>query len=128
MPRANALIVRVEDRPGMLGEIMSALGAKKVNVRAVHGGSENGQGVVRLVADKFADAKRVLAANGWSPEKEEVLEVAVADKPGALGEVAKRLGDAGVNIKCVFVGPGGARKATVFLAVSDLKAALKAVR
>src|ERR1700674_4908159 len=87
MPRAKALVVRVEDRPGMLGEIMSALGAKKVNVRAVHGGNENGQGVVRLVADTFAVAKRVLASHGWHPEEEEVLEVEVSDKPGALGGI-----------------------------------------
>ena len=128
MPRAKALIVRVEDRPGVLGEVMSALGAKKINVRAVHGGNEEGQGVIRLVADKFGAAKKVLASRGWTPQEEEVLEVEVSDKPGALGDVAKRLGDAGINIKYVFVGPGGARKATVFLAVSDLKAALKALR
>ncbi len=128
MPRAKALMVRVEDRPGMLGEITSALGAKKVNVRAVYGGQENGQGVVRLVVDKLVAAKKILASRGWQPEVEEVLEVEVSDRPGALGGVAKRLGDAGVNIKYVFVGPGGARKATVFLAVSDLKASLKALR
>lgn len=128
MPRAKALIVRVEDRPGVLGEVMSALGAKKINVRAVHGGNEEGQGIIRLVADKFAAAKKVLASRGWTPQEEEVLEVEVSDRPGALGSVAQRLGDAGVNIKYVFVGPGGARKATVFLAVSDLKAALKALR
>ncbi|HVI74273.1 MAG TPA: ACT domain-containing protein [Anaeromyxobacteraceae bacterium] len=128
MPRAKALIVRVEDRPGVLGEVMSALGAKKINVRAVHGGNEEGQGIIRLVADKFAAAKKVLASRGWTPQEEEVLEVEVSDRPGALGSVAQRLGDAGVNVKYVFVGPGGARKATVFLAVSDLKAALKALR
>ena len=128
MPRAKALIVRVEDRPGVLGEVMSALGAKKINVRAVHGGNEEGQGIIRLVADKFAAAKKVLASRGWTPQEEEVLEVEVSDRPGALGSVAQRLGDAGVNIKYVFVGPGGARKATVFLAVSDLKAAVKALR
>ena len=128
MPRAKALIVRVEDRPGVLGEVMSALGAKKINVRAVHGGNEEGQGIIRLVADKFAAAKKVLASRGWTPLEEEVLEVEVSDRPGALGSVAQRLGDAGVNVKYVFVGPGGARKATVFLAVSDLKAALKALR
>jgi len=112
----------------VLGEVMSALGAKKINVRAVHGGNEEGQGIIRLVADKFAAAKKVLASRGWTPQEEEVLEVEVSDRPGALGSVAQRLGDAGVNVKYVFVGPGGARKATVFLAVSDLKAALKALR
>lgn len=128
MPRAKALVIRVEDRPGMLGEIASALGARKVNLRAVHGSNEGGQGVVRLVVDKLALAKKVLAAHGWQPDEEEVLEVELADRPGALGEIAKLLGDARVNIRYVFVSTGGGRRATVFIAVSDMKAALKALR
>jgi hypothetical protein len=112
----------------MLGEIASALGTKNVNLRAVYGSNEGGQGVVRLVVDKLAAAKKVLDARGWRPEEEEVLEVELSDKPGTLGEVAKLLGDAGVNINYVFVSTSGARKATVFLAVSDMKRALSALR
>jgi hypothetical protein len=128
MPRAKALKVKVQDRPGVLGEIASALGAKGINLRAVHGYAEEGQGVVCVVVDKLAAASRVLSARGLRPEEEDVLEVQLADKPGTLGEVAKTLGDAGVNIKYVFVGPSVARKTTVFLAVSDIPAALKALR
>ncbi len=128
MPRAKALVIRVEDRPGMLGEIASVLGAANVNLRAVHAGNEGGQGVVRLVADDLGVAKEVLAAHGWQPDEEEILEVELADRPGTLGEVAKLLGDARVNIKYVFASTAGGRKATVFLAVSDMGAALKALR
>jgi hypothetical protein len=128
MPRAKALKVKVPDRPGTLGEITSALGAKGINLRAVHGYSEGVQGVVCLVVDKLAAANRVLVGRGLEPEEEEVLEVELAHRPGALGEVAKVLGDAGVNIKYVFVGPAGARKATAFLAVSDMQRALRALR
>ncbi len=128
MPRAKALKVKVADHPGVLAEIASALGGKGINLRAVHGYAEKGQGVVCLVVDKLAAASRVLVARGFHPEEEEVLEIQLAHKPGALGEAAKMLGDAGVNIKYVFVGPAGARKATVFLAVSDMQAALKALR
>jgi hypothetical protein len=128
MPRAKALVIRVEDRPGMLGEIASTLGDAGVNLRAVHGSNEGGQGVVRVVVDRLAVAKKVLTAHGWPPDMEEILEVELADEPGALGKVAKRLGDARVNIAYVFVSTTGGRRATAFLAVSDLKAALRAVR
>ena len=57
-----------------------------------------------------------------------VVEIELADKPGALGDAATKLGKAGVNITHVFVGTGGARKATVFLGVSDAVAAAKALR
>jgi hypothetical protein len=128
MPRAKELKIRVEDRPGMLGEVAVALAEKKVNLRAVNAWVEAGQGVIRMVVDQTGAAKRVLASRGWKPEEQEVLEVEVADKPGALGAIAAALGRAGVNITHVFVGTSGARKATIFLGVSDLKTALKAAR
>jgi hypothetical protein len=128
MPRAKAIVIRVDDRPGMLGEIASALGGKNVSLRAVHGSNEGGQGVVRLVVDKLALAKRVLAARGWHPEEQEILCVELADEPGALGEVAMLLGHAHVNIEYVFASAAGGRKAMAYLAVSDMAAALKALR
>lgn len=128
MPRAKALKVHVEDRPGVLGEIASALGAKQINVRAVHAYAEGGKGVVCLVVDKLAAANKVLAARGLKPDKEDVLEIQLANKPGALGAATKLLGDAGVNIRYVFVGANGGRKTTLYLAVSDMSKALKALR
>jgi hypothetical protein len=128
VPRAKELKIRVEDRPGMLGEVAAALGEKGVNLRAVNAWVEDGQGVLRLVVDKVAAAKKVLNQHGWKPEEKEVLEIELSDKPGTLGEATKALGDAGVNIEYAFVGTGAARKATVFLGVQDLKAAMKALR
>ncbi len=128
MPRAKELKVRVADRPGALGEVASALAEKKVNLRAVNAWVEGTEGIVRMVVDKVAVAKKALAARGWQVEEREVVEVELADKPGTLAEKAIALGRAGVNITHVHVGPGGARKATVFLGVSDVAAALKALR
>lgn len=127
MPRAKALKIKVQDRPGLLGEIASALGANGINLRAVHGYTDGGQGVVCLVVDKLAPANKVLTARGLRPEQEELLEVELAHKPGTLGEVSRVLGGAGVNIKYVFLGPASARRATAFFAVSDMGAALKAL-
>jgi hypothetical protein len=128
MARAKELKFRVQDRPGMLGEIASALGDKKINLRAINAWVEGTEGVVRIVVDKHAAAKKLLAQRGWMPEERDVVEIELADKPGTLGEAAAKLGNAGVNITHVFVGTGGARKATVFLGVSDPAAAAKALR
>ncbi len=127
MPRAKALRVKVADRPGVLGEITSALGAKGINVLAVHGYAEQGQGVVCLVVDKLGAATKVLAGRGLHPEEEEVVEVHLVDRPGTMGDVAKTLGDAGINIRYVFVGTARGRRVTVYLAVSDVAAALEAL-
>jgi hypothetical protein len=128
MPRAKALKVKVEDRPGVLGEIASALGAKGINLRAVHGYAEEGQGRLCLVVDRLAAANKLLAARGLHVEEEDIVEVQLADKPGTIGEVAKTLGDAGINIRYVFVGTARGRKVTVYIAVSDIVGALKVLR
>lgn len=128
MPKAKELKVRVEDRPGMLGELASALGEKGVNLRALNAWVEGDEGVLRIVVDKPGPAKRVLAARGLSVEEKDVLEIEIPDRPGALGAAAATLGEAGVNIQYVFLGTGSARRSTVFLGVSDLARATKALR
>ena len=120
--------VRAPDRPGILGEVASALGANGINLLAVHGYSERGQGALCLVVDKLAAAVKVLKGRGLTPEEEDLLEVQLANRPGTMGEAAKSLGDAGINIKYVFVGTARGRKVTVYLAVEDLPAAIKILR
>ena len=128
MPRAKQLTVWVSDRPGRLGEIGAALGAKKVNIRALMATTEGGRGAVRIVVDKTAAAKKICAGMGWETTEEEVLAVTLTDNPGTLGKVSKKLGLAGVNIQYVYAGPGGGKRANVYMGVSDIKAALKAAR
>ncbi len=129
MPRAKQLTVWVEDRPGMLGEVGSALGAKKANLLAFMATAEGDRGAIRMVVDKPAVARKVFAERGWETTEEEVLEVTLADTPGSLGRTAQKLGEAGVNIQYAYVGSAGsARRVNAYFAVSDLKVALKAVR
>jgi|SRR5437667_12354031 len=128
MPRAKQLTISVSDQPGRLGEIGAALGAKKVNIRALMATTEGGRGALRIVVDKTAAAKKVCSSMGWEASEEEVLSVTLTDNPGTLGKVSKKLGAAGVNIEYVYAGPGGGKRATVYMGVSDLKAALKAAR
>ncbi len=128
MARAKALKMNVEDRPGVLGEVASALGGRGINVRAIHAYTEQGRGTICVVVDKLAAATKVLASRGLDPKEEDLLELELINKPGALGEVSKKLGDAGVNIRYVFVGAGGGRRTTVYLAVSEIGKAMKAVR
>jgi|SRR5579864_5753336 len=129
MPRAKQLTVQVPDQPGVLGEIGAALGAKKANIVALMATTESGRGAIRLVVDRPAAAKRALAERGWTAIEDEVLQVTLADSPGALGRVAQKLGRAGININYVYAGSArSARKLNAYFGVSDLKAALKAAR
>jgi len=129
MPKAKQLTVSVENRPGMLGEVGSALGAKRVNILAFMGTVTDNRGTIRMVVDNRAAAKRVFAEHGWETTEEEVLVVALPDKPGSLGRIAHKLREASVNIDYAYAGLGAtARRVNAYFGVSDLKAAAIAVR
>lgn len=128
MAKAKELKFRVPDAPGKLGEITTAMAAKKVNLRAINAWVEGLEGVVRLVADKPAAAKKVLGKLGLQVEEKDVLELELPDKPGTLAAATTKLGAAGINISHVMIGTAPARKCTVFLGVPDIKAAAKAAR
>jgi hypothetical protein len=129
MPKAKQLTVWVENRPGMLGEVGSALGAKNVNILAFMATVTDNQGTIRMVVDKPATAKKVFAAHRWETTEDDVLKVLLLDKPGSLGRMAHKLREASVNIHYSYVGLGpSARRANAYFGVSDLKVALIAVR
>lgn len=129
MAKAKQISAWVQDRPGMLGRVADALGEKGISIRAFMAAVLDGRGFVRVVVDRPGAAKRIFASHGWKTAEDDVVEVTVADRPGALGDVADRLGQAGINILYAYVGTAqAARKVNLYLAVPDVKAAVRALR
>jgi hypothetical protein len=129
MPKAKQISAWVEDRPGMLGQVADALGEKGISIRAFMAAVLDGKGFVRLVVDRPAAAKRIFLAHGWEMTEDDVVEVTLPDRPGALGRVADRLGAVGINIQYAYVGTAkAASKVNLYLAVADVNAAVKALR
>jgi hypothetical protein len=129
MPKAKQLTVHVENRPGALGIVGSALGAKKVNILALMAIVNDDRGTIRMVVDKPATARRVFAEHRWETAEEDVLVVPIPDKPGGLGQIAHKLREASVNVEYAYAGLGPtARRVNVYFGVSDLKIAMVAVR
>jgi hypothetical protein len=114
---ATDLTVFFEDRPGTLAEMGEALGRAGVNIEGGCGFPCEGEAEFHLLVQDAVAAKRVLHDAGIEVHVErQVLEVEVEDRPGALGEVARRLADAGVNIDLLYLNGKG----QVVLGVDDL--------
>jgi hypothetical protein len=129
MARVKQLSAWVEDRPGMLGQVADALGARKVNIRAFMAAVMDGKGFVRVVVDKPAVARKVFREHGWETTEDDVIEVTVADKPGILGRIADKLGTAGINVQYAYLGTArSATRVNLYLAVSDAVGAMQALR
>ena len=105
------------------------MGAKQANGRAVRASVDAGPATMRLMCDKPAAAKKILAERYGETSEEDVLTVALPDKPGSRGLVAHKLREASVNIDYAYLGSAGsARRVNAYFGVSDLKLAMRAVR
>lgn len=106
------VMVILDDSPGELARLGEVSGAAGVNMDGFAAFTGDGKGVVHvLVADDRLDALRAALDAAGMPiaDEREVLVVQVANEPGAMGEVARRLADANVNIDLAYTTFGGVR-------------------
>lgn len=121
---AKDLMVTLEDRPGTLAAMGEALGKAGVNVEGGCGFPSGGKGVFHLLVADAVAARRALEQAGIQVGQErDVLVLDVEDKPGALGSIARKVADAGVNIDLVYL----ASRTRLVLGTSDNAKARAAV-
>ena len=129
MAKAKQITAWVENKPGELGRIARVLGDAKVNITAFTCFPTTAESPLRLQVSSPAKAKKVLQELGVRVTEEEVLRLTANDKPGVLGEIGRRLGEANINVEYGFATVAkGARKVDVVLGVSDLAGASRALR
>ena len=111
--------VVLEDRPGTLADMGEALGNAGVNIEGMCGPCE-GEGVTHVLVDDAAAARAALGKAGIEVQEEsDVLVIQVPDKPGVLGEICRRIGDAGVNIDFFYA----ATNTRIVFGIDDLEKA-----
>ena len=99
------LTIELDDTAGELARLGEALGVGGVNIEglcAVTAGGPTAE-VHVLVEDAEAAFEALTAANIPVESEREVVVIEVEDRPGALGEVSRLLGDAGVNITLTYL-------------------------
>jgi hypothetical protein len=94
----------VEDKPGELANLAEATGKAGINIDGVCCFPSEGRFVVHLLVDDAAATRRAIEGAGCtSIEEREVVTVDLEDRPGALGEIARGIANAGVNIKLAYL-------------------------
>ena len=124
---ARDFTVILHDEPGELARLGEATGQAGANIRGLAAFTGEGHGVIHLLFDD-EDAPRARAAIeeaglGLADERE-VLVIDVDDKPGTLGELARELAAANVNIELAYTTYGGVR---LVIATDDLDSARAAI-
>ena len=116
MPKAKEFTVTIEDKPGALGKCFLALAERGVNILAFQSYVEEGESLVRFLADDQAAAKTLLGSMRMIFEETDAVVVRLPHRPGQLGRAAARLGENRINIDYSYCGmePGSTLGILVF--------------
>jgi len=117
---ARDITVILEDRPGTLADMGKALGDAGINIKGGCGLPFEGQGIIHLLVDDPDGAIAALAGAGIEAHTAvAVIEKKFQDQPGELGELARRMGDAGLNVHMFYLSTDG----EIVLGVDDIEKA-----
>jgi hypothetical protein len=102
------LTVSLEDRPGTLATLGEALGAAGINIEGLTVVSFEGRAIGHVLVEDAAAARTALEGAGGKVEGESEPLVSEfpadqVDRPGAMGEMARAVANAGVNIQVVYL-------------------------
>ena len=111
---AKDLTVVMENRPGKLADLGEATGRAGVNIEGLCAMVGDGKGFIHILVDNAAVAREALEAAG----------VDLHDKPGAMGEIARDLAEAGVSIDVAYTIFSGVRLVIVTEDIEKARVAL----
>ena len=118
---ATDLSVVLDDSPGELAKLGEATGLGGVNIEGMAAFTGEGNGIIHILVQDAAKAKAAIERSGMAvADEREALVVDIKDQPGSLGELARRLGEEGVNIEVAYTTFGGVK---LVIVTDDLNAA-----
>jgi hypothetical protein len=93
----------LENKPGRLAKICSALAQEKVDIQALSVMETEGPSVLRFVTSDLEATKSVLTSLGTEYRISEVLAVQMENRTGALAKVLERLAEEHINVEYAYV-------------------------
>ncbi len=119
------LVIDIENTPGALAEVATAISDAGVNIAAATCVGAGDRAELHILVKHAEAAKHSLAtSHGVAVSRErEVVVVEVDDRPGVLADLTRKIARAGVNLDLVYI---ATRNRVVFGAqdVAALRAAL----
>ncbi len=98
-----------------------------MNIYAISIGEADGFGIIRAIVDHPSIAHRKLAELGYVVSFTDVMAVRMRNEPGGLKDIAKILGDAGINIDYAYA-YSSKKGSIIVLRVDHINEAINAVQ
>ena len=98
------LTIDIENTPGALAEVATAISDAGVNVAAATCVGPGDRAELHILVPHAEAARHVLAISHVAVTRErEVVVVDVHDRPGVLADLARKIAKAGVNLDLLYV-------------------------
>ena len=102
MEFVNEVTAYLENKPGRLAKICSALAAEKVDIQALSVMDTEGPSVLRFITSDLETTKTVLTSLGTEFRLTEVLAVPIENRAGSLAKVLERLAAEHINVEYAY--------------------------
>jgi hypothetical protein len=107
---ARQLSIFVANKPGVLGKVCDLLKKEKINIYAITTSDNRDHSIIRLVVDEPHRTLSLLEDYGTLVQETDVIMIDGPNRPGAIGEIARRLGEAKINIDYLYCATAPAAK------------------
>jgi hypothetical protein len=124
MRMAVDLVIDIENTPGALAEVATAISDAGVNIAAATCVGPGDRAELHILVPHAEAAKHVLAISHVAVTRErQVVVVDVKDSPGVLADLTRKIAAAGVNLDLVYV----ATQNRIIFGADDLPALEEAI-
>jgi hypothetical protein len=129
MEIVSEVTAHLENKPGRLAKICSALAQEKVDIRAITVMEADGPSVLRFVTTDLDTTRKVLTSLGTEYRVTEALAVELENRTGALAKILERLAEEHINIDYAYASTdSGQGKAVGIFHTNNTKRALQVLR
>ncbi|GEP45421.1 ACT domain-containing protein [Brevifollis gellanilyticus] len=117
------ITVLTRQDPDEITRVASILGDAGINIEDIDADRIEETGTIVLMVDQLDAALRALSDANLRAVTQDALVIRLEDKPGALATIAKRLRDAGIDVRSMHILRRDGSQSLVSLVVSDQTAA-----
>lgn len=108
------------NKPGVLAQVLSELAKAKVNIAAMTMADTTEHGVLRLIVDDAAGARKVMKKLSIPVTETDVLSVEVPNRPGSIADICARLAAEHINIAYAYATTSSTGKTKCIVKVADM--------
>ncbi len=96
--------IDVPNSKGSLATLAEELGREKINIEGLCAVERNGSAIFHLLTTDKAATSRAISKVGYKVIREsDVIVERIDNHPGMLGQVTRRIADAGINLTTVYL-------------------------